>query len=92
MIIACIVLAIVGVLLILAAFAFDGEGWFIACGILSFIASGGFLIAAVERDSAKQRAAFMTECIQYRKQYECTVLWREGDPETVVVPVVVPVR
>lgn len=92
MIIACIIFAVVGVLLILAAFALDGEGWLVALGIVSLIAAGGFLIAAVERDEAKERAAFMAECVQYRKQYECTALWRDGQPKTVAVPVVVPTR
>ena len=37
---------------------------------------------------ANARAAFMAECLTERKQYECTAMWRAGNSNTVIVPVV----
>lgn len=42
----------------------------------------------------KQRSDFFLECLQYRKQYECTAMWRAGENKTSVVPmpVIIPSR
>lgn len=51
----------------------------------------GFIIAVAKVDTAN-RLEFMAECEQHRPKYECTALWRAGEPGVVPVPVVIPVR
>jgi hypothetical protein len=43
-----------------------------------------------QRAEAKYQK-FHTECIQHRKEFECAAMWRAGNTDTVVVPVIVPV-
>lgn len=39
-------------------------------------------------ESIAARRAFMAECLQDHKQYECTAMWRAGESQ--VVPVFIP--
>lgn len=55
----------------------------LAC-IVSFVAVVVFALLCVGTDDA-ERTAFMTECQMYHKQYECTAMWRAGEPHTTVV-------
>lgn len=68
----------------------DNLGW-VLVGTLVLMAA--FFVAAVDADS-KARNAFMRECLQDHKQYECTAMWRAGErhERTTVVPVFVPHR
>lgn len=52
----------------------------------------GFYYAV--KDTGRQHSAFMTECRQYQKNYECTALWRAGEQRgvTYIAPVVIPRR
>jgi hypothetical protein len=58
------------------------EKWIIACivGLLVAVGWGSYL-------AAQEKAEFMEECEQDRPKYECTAMWREGTPKTVIVPV-----
>lgn len=38
---------------------------------------------------AEAKAAFMAECEQYEKRYQCEAKWRAGEPD--VVPVFIPI-
>lgn len=49
------------------------------------------LVLAVIGESAN-RADFMAECLQDRKQYECTAMWKSSQPQTTFIPVMIPVR
>ena len=51
----------------------------------------GILVLALIGESA-ERDAFMAECLEDRKEYECTAMWRSSRPQTTFIPVVVPVR
>lgn len=62
----------------------DHFGWF----VFGFFALLGFGIYALGNEGVRQHDLFMAECLTYRKQYECTAMWRAGDSQA--VPVVVP--
>lgn len=46
------------------------------------------VVAIAAKVEMQEREAFMSDCLQERKQYECTALWRAGRAShtTVVVP------
>lgn len=46
----------------------------------------------VVRDGQSQEDAFMKECQQDHKPYECTAMWRAGESRTLVMPMPVVVR
>lgn len=39
----------------------------------------------------KEQEAWMAECQQERKHYECVALWRQGENHSQVIPVFIPV-
>lgn len=39
------------------------------------------------QEKEKARKAFMFECTKDHKEYECTAMWRAGEPKTVIVPI-----
>ncbi len=61
----------------------------------SFVAGLLFLTAAVVAVAAggarRQHAAFMDECVQHRPRYECTALWRAGDRDPAIIPLLIPI-
>lgn len=42
-------------------------------------------IVAIVMAAAQAREEFMTECLQYRKQYECTYMWNSSQPDVVYI-------
>ncbi len=42
------------------------------------------------KQMAKEREAFMRDCMTDHKEYECTLMWKEAQPDTqtIVEPVV----
>jgi len=44
-----------------------------------------FLLGLIGISSYEQRQAFMEECVQDYKQYECTVMWRNSTPDTMII-------
>ena len=61
---------------------YDNLGWVFAITLAVVI---GFLVFAIKSDmDAEDR--FMRQCMQDKKEYECTAMWRAGDSHTTVVP------
>ncbi len=58
--------------------------------LIAVIIGVGFLFWKAAEYDAIERAAFMTECVKERKEYECTAMWRAGEPKYVASPVVMP--
>lgn len=56
--------------------------------VLAIIGSFGLLVVA----ETKTRQAFMDECLQYRKQFECMAMWKGSQPNLVTFPVIIPMR
>lgn len=63
------------------------HGWFWPVALVVFTV--GLFAAAFYFEGAKE-ARFMAECLKERKQYECTAIWRAGNSDVTVVPIVVP--
>lgn len=59
---------------------------FIACIALFFCAICYLFIASV-KEAERKKLAFMEECRQDHKQYECTALWRKGEDTSTVIPI-----
>jgi hypothetical protein len=51
-----------------------------------------FLVFVAGYGEIKQQEAFMADCLQDLKQYECTAMWKSSQPQIVPFPVVIPVR
>ena len=66
----------------------DNFGWFLVAFAVVIIALGVMAGNASMRD----RMAFMEDCMKDRKEYECTAMWRAGQPSVVPMPIVIPVR
>jgi hypothetical protein len=50
-----------------------------------------FLIYAAATDTSRED--FMTECMIYKKKYECTYMWKSGERSNITpIPMVVPIR
>ncbi len=63
-------------------------------GMASFVAGLLFLAAAVAvaaEGARRQHAAFMDECVQHRPRYERTALWRAGDRNPTIIPLLIPI-
>ena len=47
-----------------------------------------WLIWIVARQAAAEREAFMRDCMQDHKEYECTLMWKEAQPDTqtIIIP------
>jgi hypothetical protein len=45
------------------------------------------LVVVAAKSEAEHKARFMAQCMQDHKEYECTALWRRGDPSVVAVPI-----
>ena len=64
-------------------------------GMASFVAGLLFLaasaVAVAAEGARRQHAAFMDECVQHRPRYECTALWRAGDRDPAIVPLLIPI-
>lgn len=85
------IFGVVAALLVVSAFmGYNDDHMLWGIGSI-FVAGVFFLIGAAQSDS-RARTAFMTQCLQDRKEYECVAMWRAGDSHTQVVPVVMPVR
>lgn len=54
--------------------------------VTALIAAFAILIVGASREEE----AFMRECLQERKQYECTALWRGHSSQ--VMPIIIPMR
>lgn len=65
-------------------FILDYMGWIIAAFVAVIAA---LLVVAVNHDM-EQKAPFMAECMEVHKEFECTALWRDGEPE--YLPVIIP--
>ena len=48
------------------------------------------VIFFASKQMAAERKAFMDDCTRDHKEYECTLMWKEAQPDTqtIVVPVV----
>lgn len=59
---------------------------------LMLLAGWAFLAAYIRDDKAKKdhEAAFMAECQQDKKHYECEAMWRAGEDHEHMIPVVIP--
>ena len=46
------------------------------------------LIIIAARQMAAEKEAFMRDCMQDHKEYECTLMWKEAQPDTqtIIVP------
>lgn len=64
----------------------DWEGITLGGIGLAMVALLCFLIYSVVTDTSKED--FMKECMQDKKKYECTAMWRAG--KSSVVPVFIP--
>ena len=51
--------------------------WSSIIAIVSFFGAVGYYAVSREREA---HARFMRQCVQDHKEYECTALWRAGDP------------
>lgn len=60
---------------------------FIVTAILTIVIGMLYGTVAAHRQHEKERKAFMFECTKDHKEYECTAMWRAGEPKTVVVPI-----
>jgi hypothetical protein len=68
------------------------ENW-ILYALLLVVVFCALLMVAMGGALKRERDAFMAECLQDRKQYECTALYGNASGNhNAVVPVVVPVR
>ena len=77
-------IGLVGILYTMASDNMDAPfGLFIALLIGGLIA---VLPSVVSADN-ERRDAFMKSCLQDKKDYECTAMWRAGDSRTFVAPV-----
>ena len=48
------------------------------------------MIIGITKQSGEQREAFMAECVQYHKQFECTAMWRAGNTQpSTAMPVII---
>lgn len=73
----------------------DPRGWFpknftgIEKMIVVVIVGMLLLIYVASKQVAAERERFMRDCMQDHKEYECTLMWKEAQPDrqTVVVPV-----
>lgn len=59
----------------------------IVTAIIATIVVFGYGFVGAAREREKARKAFMAECVKDHKEYECTAMWRAGEPKTVVVPI-----
>lgn len=59
----------------------------IVTAIIVIIVVLGYGLVVGAREKEKARKAFMAECVKDHKEYECTAMWRAGEPKTVVVPI-----
>jgi hypothetical protein len=60
----------------------DYFGWVVLLVILFII----WLVWLMISSEYEAKQAFMAECMEEKKKYECTAMWRSGDKNTVVVP------
>lgn len=87
-----IILAAVAALLIVAAFiSYDGGALFFS-GLSCLVAAGVFLMVGAVQSDSRAQAAFMAQCLQDHKEYECVAMWRAGESHTQVVPMPIIVR
>ncbi len=63
-------------------FVYDNLGWILVGIIVGLLT----ITVLAFRQEAKAREAFMAQCLEDRKQYECFAMWRSGQNHTVVVP------
>jgi hypothetical protein len=61
-------------------------GWLWIIMLLMFAAFVATVLFA-DKMYAEAKQHFMAQCMQDHKEYECTALWRQGDPSTLVVPI-----
>lgn len=56
--------------------------------ILALLIFMVYVMKESHKETEKQKAAFMAECLEYQKQYECVAMWRSGESNdnTTVVP------
>lgn len=69
-------------------FMMDHMGW--VFGAFCALIVGLLIVGAV--NSVNEKAAFMAECVQDHKQYECDAIWRSGEPDYIPVPIFIPSR
>ena len=60
---------------------------FILSAIVTIVVGMLWGTVATQRQHEVERKAFMFECTKDHKEYECTAMWRAGEPKTVVVPI-----
>lgn len=56
-------------------FIYDNLGTILGVCVILVIVLVGFTVIA----GNAERDAFMKECLQDKKQYECTAMWRSGN-------------
>jgi cbb3-type cytochrome oxidase subunit 3 len=75
----------------------DGESFIIGLllvMLVSFFVALGYLLYQDGKKSAAAKQAFMQECRQDKKQYECDAMWRAGNSNNsyVPIPIIIPMR
>lgn len=66
-------------------------GWIMGFLVCLFIAVIMWLSYISFEHKEVKRQAFMTECQKDHKEYECTYMWRAGEPDTVPVFIPMPI-
>ena len=61
---------------------------FIEKGIAALIVACLFFIFMAAKQQAKEREAFMRDCMRDLKEYECTIMWKNAQPDTqtIIIP------
>jgi len=59
----------------------------IVCAIIAIVVFLGYGVVLEAEHKEQERKAFMFDCTKDHKEYECTAMWRAGEPKTVVVPI-----
>jgi len=56
--------------------------------IIGTIVAFVIVIVIASRHAAAEREAFMRACMQDHKEYECTLMWKNAQPDTqtIIVP------
>lgn len=65
---------------------------FVGTLLVLFLVGCVWLVIVAADHSMKAKTKFMDECKKDHKEYECTAMWRAGEPDVVPMPVVIPMN
>ena len=60
--------------------------------LLAMIALVILLSVLAVNSDLNDKANFMQQCQQDRKEYECYAMWRSSNPQIMPIPIIIPVR